>query len=150
MKFRTVVIPRSTAKAAPAGNPHLLTLVEEINKTRKEKGRVYQTYVIDRDKSYTFVSTSKDFHLGIGQLTKEGQVYLAKFLEHEFNKGTLGQLMLGIEKDEGNESQLHTRGNDERLTRNVLRLLARSLTHDLTTAPPRYMGGFVLLRKRAE
>jgi hypothetical protein len=104
MKFHTVVIPRSTAKAAPANNPHLLTLVEEINKTRKEKVRVYQTYVTAGDKSYTFVTTSKDSLLGIGQLTKEGQVYLAKFLEHEFSKGTFGQLMLSIEKNEGDES----------------------------------------------
>ncbi|MFA5998282.1 MAG: hypothetical protein WC814_02760 [Candidatus Paceibacterota bacterium] len=85
-------------------NPHMSGFVNEVRRMRiQRKARVYQTYVNDGDKKYAFVTTSKDLHLGLGEMTKEAQVLLTKLLEYEFARGNFGQLILGIQKDEGDE-----------------------------------------------
>ena len=101
MKFHTVVIPRCISPGAT--NPHMSSFVSEVSEIRRQKGRVYQTYVEDGDKKFTLVTTSKDIHLGLGGMTKEAQILLTRLLDHEFARGNFGQLMLGMEKDEGDE-----------------------------------------------
>ena len=101
MKFHEIVVPIALSSSAKAANPHLEPLMKELIETRKQKARIYQTYVIDGAKRYTFVTTSKDMHLGFGSISLDGQRHLARLLAPEFSRGKFGQLLIRFEKDEG-------------------------------------------------
>lgn len=97
-----LVIPVDIGKTQPS-NPHVRELVSELKEIREQQGRVYSTAVVGEKKEISvFLTTSKDMHLGFGELGRVGQRILAKVLEYEFHQGaaaTTGQLMLGIQKE---------------------------------------------------
>ena len=105
-KFHTVVILRaSAAVVSNTGNPYVAEFARQLDQARKQKGKVYQTYVDDQGKKkFVFVTTSKDVHLGLGMLTNLGQSLLAKQLEYEFRNKTFGQLMLNLPSESGDEN----------------------------------------------
>lgn len=110
--FHTVVVPRVTNDGivSNTGNPYVAEFARKIDLSRKQKGKVYQTYVdgekgVDGEERerFAFVTTSKDIHLRIGLLNSLGQYLLAKLLEYEFQNKSFGQLMLCLQKDLGDD-----------------------------------------------
>ena len=92
MYFISVSLPDSS-------NPFASTLREHLAKVEEQKARVYYTNIEfdlrrhpgerkrnPEDQKFTFVTTSKEIHLGLGRMDWDTQSYLVEFLEHEFEK----------------------------------------------------------------
>ncbi|MFI5260692.1 MAG: hypothetical protein ACHQU0_02790 [Candidatus Paceibacteria bacterium] len=94
--YQFTVSPSTTST-----NPHLPNLLEELDQLKEQRVRLYFTYIdLDKDKgsppvSFTFVTPSKQAHLGLGSMSWEGQRSLARLLEHEFQHDEdMSQLLL--------------------------------------------------------
>jgi len=93
-------------------NPYLPLLLKEFERIRDQKARLYFTYIEGYDDelpdkevpdqaSFTFVTPSKQMHLGFGVMSWEGQLYLAWLLEREFqNDKHMSQLILYMDDRE--------------------------------------------------
>ena len=91
-----------------SANPFLQSLLRQLSEQQQQSGRLYYTYIeTDPDdvaegtyqQSFTFVTTSKDIHLGLGRMRWEAQAYLVGLLEHEFKKDQeMSQMLLRLEK----------------------------------------------------
>jgi len=103
-----LVIPVDLDKTQPS-NPHVRELVSQLREVREHGGKVYSTTVVDEAQGVAvFLTTSKDMHLGFGELGRAGQFILAKTIEYEFRQGIAaktGQLMLGIQKEKRNRNE---------------------------------------------
>ncbi len=96
--------------SAVSTNPFLQSFLKQFDKIQKQGGRLYYTHIetdphdvgqkekLD-EMSFTFVTTSKDIHLGLGRLGWDAQSYLVGLLEHEFEKDEdMSQMLLYLEK----------------------------------------------------
>jgi hypothetical protein len=97
LKKPTVSGPQSLDMAA---------LAAEFEWLDKEPGRIYQTYVFGDRHTHTFMTTSKDVHLGLGRLSRSGQLRLAKLLEAEMLNNETSQLRLRLDNDGKNGTLL--------------------------------------------
>ncbi len=97
----------AVSKSTVSTNPYLPLLLKEFEKLKSQRARLYFTYIEGDDDeplgskenpehaSFTFVTPSKQVHLGFGMMSWEGQVWLAWLLEHEFqNDKHMSQLIL--------------------------------------------------------
>jgi hypothetical protein len=66
------------------GSEHLHKLMDDIGSILSQDARIYRTYVNKTDRAYIFVTTSKDMHLLIGQLSDQGQYCLACLIEAKY------------------------------------------------------------------
>ena len=99
-QFHTVVVPSCPTTATIGTNPYVAGFARQLEQARKQKGRVYQTYVDGQgNEKFVFVTTSKDMPLGLGQLSDLGRTLLAKLLEYEFKDKRFGQLVLNLQSE---------------------------------------------------
>lgn len=104
----------SVSESTVSTNPHLPLLLKEFDKLKNQKVRLYFTYIEgddngiargekqDTNGSFTFVTPSKQMHLGIGMMSWDGQLHLAWLLEHEFqNDKHMSQLILYMDRESG-------------------------------------------------
>ncbi len=97
--------------SAVSTNPFLQSFLKQFDKIQKQGVRLYYTYIetdphdVGGEKEkldnmpFTFVTTSKDIHLGLGRLCWDAQSYLVGLLEHEFEKDEyMSQMLLYLEK----------------------------------------------------
>lgn len=99
-------VSRQTLKSRQS--KYLLDVLEEIDRLRKQKFRVYRTYVpaVGDKPDYVFVTTSKDIQLEISTMCSDAQYSLAKFIEEEvdYPNGRLQFLLVFDDADRPDES----------------------------------------------
>lgn len=86
---------------SPELTDHLYGLLHALQQVSNQGVKVYRTFVPkdDKQRPYTFMTTSKDIHLALGKLSQEGQLHLARLLKLEFEFGEFNELLLYPEKD---------------------------------------------------
>ncbi len=62
----------------------LNVVVDEFTRIAASQARVYKTFIPLRN--LTFITTSKDVHLKLGQMTVDGQMAFARFLLSKFEE----------------------------------------------------------------
>ena len=95
--------PQSNDRSTPELN-HLHGVMDALGQVASQRVKVYRTYVPKHDKwVYVLTTTSKDIHLYLGAISKEGQLYLAGLLHLEFVKWKCSELLLfeGGERNKG-------------------------------------------------
>jgi hypothetical protein len=85
--------------------PHGIELWKDLEDIKKLKFRVFQTPVVrlngDEKMTFSFLTSSKEAHLGIGRLSSAGKYHLAKLLDQEFKLYCCSELMLSFDDSEG-------------------------------------------------
>lgn len=103
----------TVSESTVSENPHLPLLLKELDQLKNQKARLYFTYIEgDNDSTgtmedpeqaaFTFVTPSKQMHLGFGMMSWDGQLCLAWLLEYEFqsSQNISPQLILYLEDRE--------------------------------------------------
>jgi hypothetical protein len=109
MKIREVVLSQAATHSQQV-------VANEIARLQDQKVRVYTTTVyppspsddvmpsIKRDR---FVTTSKDIHLRIGQMSEEGRWHLAKLIRTEHDRCEHGEAGVLVYEDEEKDRALY-------------------------------------------
>lgn len=106
-----LIVSNSTS----SDNPYLQPLLKHLEEIEEQKVRVYYTHIETdpsdtadgskeqlEEKSFTFVTTSKNIHLELGRLGWDAQSYLVGLLEYEFQQDKyMNQILLCIQPDKG-------------------------------------------------
>ena len=106
-----------------SANPHLPQLLKQLENVRSQRTRLYYTYIEGDDDptedkqtdsaQFTFVTPSKQMHLGLGMMSWDGQLHLAWLLEYEFQNGeNKSQLILYMEERENGVLVTRTEESD--------------------------------------
>ena len=76
------------------GSKHLHNLMDDIVRANSAKGKVYTTTCHADDKTFVFMTTSKETHLRLGLFSQHGLINLCLLLQEEFAKLGRNELML--------------------------------------------------------
>jgi len=76
------------------GSDHLHKVMDDLGQIASQVHKIYRTYPKDGQNGHVFLTTSKDIHLYLGQMSDDGQLNLAKLLLEEFEKGGNGELLI--------------------------------------------------------
>lgn len=87
---------------------YLNKVVTDLARIASQGARVYRTYVKNDRLGANWVlgTTSKDVHLFIGAMSREGQQDLCRLLEQEFSNGECAELLLREEITSGKRNTI--------------------------------------------
>jgi len=111
-------VERIVVPALVNSNSYAGKFVQELEEAVSLRVKMYVMEVEDEERTFTFVTTSKDTFLGLGAMTTEGQYFFAKMLEEEFKNGACDHLLVFL--SENGDSVLVTKTASEDLTRFTL------------------------------
>ncbi|MDP2655808.1 MAG: hypothetical protein Q8P17_04800 [bacterium] len=115
-----VTLCRPTTNPNPSDHLHLIGVMDDLDRIRKQKVRIFQTTVgnVATDGLpyyWQYITTSKDLHLSLGEMNRSGQYHLSVWLEEEFAQKRCSQLL--VITDYWSNAVLVTRtGEDQHVT----------------------------------
>lgn len=90
--MRTLHLSRPNFQAP--GNRRLHEVMDELVKIGLQQVKVYRTFVKMEGKEHILLTTSKDVHLSLGQMSPGGQSHFAELLLEEFALGECAELLV--------------------------------------------------------